>query len=72
MEEILGSVSMLAQDQYGNYVVQVHAPRRTLLKAMIIHFMLRLLFSYVNNVQVKLFDFIFWSACLRCQKAKIV
>ena len=23
MEEILGSVSMLAQDQYGNYVVQV-------------------------------------------------
>lgn len=23
MEEIMGSVSMLAQDQYGNYVVQV-------------------------------------------------
>lgn len=23
MDEILGSVSMLAQDQYGNYVVQV-------------------------------------------------
>lgn len=23
MEEILGSISMLAQDQYGNYVVQV-------------------------------------------------
>jgi pumilio RNA-binding family len=24
MDEILGAVSMLAQDQYGNYVVQVH------------------------------------------------
>ena len=23
MDEVLGSVSMLAQDQYGNYVVQV-------------------------------------------------
>jgi pumilio RNA-binding family len=23
MDEILGAVSMLAQDQYGNYVVQV-------------------------------------------------
>lgn len=39
MEEILGSVSMLAQDQYGNYVVQVHASRQTLLKSMIIHLM---------------------------------
>lgn len=26
MDEILGSVSMLAQDQYGNYVVQVRNP----------------------------------------------
>lgn len=26
MVEILGSVSMLAQDQYGNYVVQVSIP----------------------------------------------
>lgn len=43
MEEILGSVSMLAQDQYGNYVVQVHASRRTLYEAMIIHFMLHVL-----------------------------
>jgi hypothetical protein len=24
MDEILGAVSMLAQDQYGNYVVQVY------------------------------------------------
>lgn len=24
MDEILGAVSMLAQDQYGNYVVQVN------------------------------------------------
>lgn len=24
MDEILGAVSLLAQDQYGNYVVQVH------------------------------------------------
>lgn len=26
MDEVLGSVSMLAQDQYGNYVVQVPNP----------------------------------------------
>ena len=41
MEEILGSVSMLAQDQYGNYVVQVHASSRTLLRSVIIHFSFR-------------------------------
>lgn len=64
MDEILGSVSMLAQDQYGNYVVQVRSSDDSLCAPFT--------FSLVENVQFKPFDFIFWSACSRCQKTKII